>query len=463
MSKKAIALPANQSTLANDGLALIRTNCDAPFVMDMRPHWVNPNRISADAPVLSNGRSSNNGSHDPNGMEPSQPELRRHNASSFPMEDIPPEALRGINEPPTWVSSSRPPARRTSAFANRQHKPYKPKGTTMSAAAGTHAASAQHPNSTNPSRFWLGTYYPTAEEQLDYTTNGNIPELRMVTGSADIECWRGQWEMGGLGDKAGKLHVQFAVAFLAKCRAPQARVILGGDWGRFDGWLDVARSAAVWDYVKKEETRVQDIEDYGELTDNSGQRTDLDHVYAEIAKGVPIYDIAEQFPRQFMRNHAAIAKLCAMYDKPRPYGDCTVEIWWGVTGSGKSHKAFHTYPDAYRKSIPGKWWEGYRGQDTVIFEEFNPEEDKELKLPELLKILDKYPYQVEVKGASMQLKANRFIFTSNIDPSTWYKGHPQVPAFCRRISKVIKFALDRPQQELLELDGQIEFQGLHCT
>lgn len=376
------------------------------------------------------------------------------------MDTFPESALRASNAPPTWDSSSYAASRPTSSFANRQHKPYKPKGSTMSQARGNHAASASHPAATNPSRYWLGTYYPTPEEQQDYTTTANLPELRMVIDGGDITCFRGQWEMGGKGDKAGKLHVQFAVCFPAKCRAPQARSILGGKWGMFTGWLDVARSAAVWDYVKKEETRVADIPDWGELTDESGTRVDLDYVYAEIAKGVPIYEIAEQFPRQFMRNHAAISKLCAMYDKPRPYGDIHVEIWWGVTGSGKSHKAYHEYPDAYRKSIPGKWWEGYKGQETVIFEEFNPQEDKELRLPELLKILDKYPYQVEIKGASMQLKANRFIFTSNINPATWYSGHPQVPAFCRRINKVVNFALDREQQDLLQVTGQLESAGL---
>lgn len=316
--------------------------------------------------------------------------------------------------------------------------------------------------SANPTRFWLGTYYPTDDESKLYLDNGTIPPLRLDYEREDITCWRGQWEYGGKGDKDGRLHCQFAVAYRDQVRAPQARRIIGGEYGPFTGFLEPAFSKNVWDYVTKVDSRVKAIEGYGNLTDDSGARSDLDIIYAEIAQGTPIYDIMSRFPRQFMRNHAAISKLCAMYDKPRPYGPCTVEVWWGVTGSGKSHKAFHEYPEAYRKSIPGKWWEGYRGESTVVFEEFNPNEDKELRLPELLKILDKYPYQVEIKGASMQLKANTFVFTTNVDPRTWYDGHPQQPALARRINRVVHFALDRDEQEEYGVAGQIEYEGMRA-
>lgn len=387
-----------------------------------------------------------------------------------PMGDDESESKQAVGEggsPGFWSSASEPNRGHVSQFSNRKTG-YKPKGTSMSNARGNHVANSTSPMSTNPSKFWIGTYYPTPAEQANYLESSTLPEIRMNMGGAgDIDVWRGQWEMGGQGDKAGKLHVQFAVIFNMKVRAPQAKRILSnvcvdGDvcLFPFTGWLMPARSDSVWDYVTKPDTRVAKIPDFGECRDASGERSDLDYIYEKIATGSPIYEIMEQFPRQFMRNHAAISKLCAYYDTPRPFGDCTVEIWWGVTGSGKSHKAYHENKDAYRKSIPGKWWEGYKGEKTVIMEEFNPEEDKELRLPELLKILDKYPYQVEIKGTSVQLKANRFIFTTNIDPRLWYKGHPQQPALARRINKVKVFRLDREQQELAGTDGVIEFAGM---
>lgn len=296
-----------------------------------------------------------------------------------------------------------------------------------------------HPASANPTRYYIGTYFPSDEEQSEYKANESIPPLRLDIDREDITCWRGQWEYGGKSDKSGKLHCQFAVAFRDQCRVPQARRILGGPSGPFSGYLEPAFSKNVWDYVTKRESRIKSIQGTGSLVEEPGHRSDLDVLYEHIAQGMPLWDVMSRFPRQFMRNHAAVSKLCAMYDKPRPYADCTVEVWWGVTGAGKSHKAMFEHPEAYRKSIPGKWWEGYKGEHTVIFEEFNPDEDKELRMPELLKILDKYPYQVEIKGASLQLRANKFIFTTNIDPRKWYLGHPQMPALCRRVSKVLVF------------------------
>lgn len=394
----------------------------------------------------------------------------RENENDSSMADVqlePESAVRKSDASRFWSSATGSNQRHHTELSNRKSS-YKPKGTTMSRARSNHVANSTSPASTNPSKFWIGTYYCTPSEQEYYTLNGTLPDVRMNMGLAgDIDVWRGQWEMGGQGDKAGKLHVQFAVIFNMKVRAPQAKrilsnVVMDGEvcLFPFTGWLMPARSDSVWDYVTKEETRVAALPDYGECRDASGERSDLDYIYERIAAGAPIYEIMETFPRQFMRNHAAISKLCSYYDTPRPYGDIHVEVWWGVTGSGKSHKAFHDFPDAYRKSIPGKWFEGYRGQDTVIFEEFNPLEDKELRLPELLKILDKYPYQVEIKGASCQLKATKFIFTTNIDPRKWYEGHPQQPALHRRINGVTVFKLNYQQQVESGKSGIYNFIGI---
>lgn len=60
----------------------------------------------------------------------------------------------------------------------------------------------------------------------------------------------------------------------------------------------------------------------------------------------------------------------------------------------------------------------------------------------------------------MQLKANHFIFTTNMDPRKWYDGHPQQPALARRIGKVLRFTLNRDQQEVHGLSGVMEYAGM---
>lgn len=82
---------------------------------------------------------------------------------------------------------------------------------------------------------------------------------------------------------------------------------------------------------------------------------------------------------------------------------------WGPTGTGKSHSARERFPDAYIKN-KDRWWDGYKGQDNVIIEEWSPEE----KIEQRLKVwADKYPFRAEIKGGSMMIRPKRIIVTSN--------------------------------------------------
>ena len=49
-----------------------------------------------------------------------------------------------------------------------------------------------------------------------------------------------------------------------------------------------------------------------------------------------------------------------------------------------------------------KWWDGYKGEETVIFDDFK---GSSTKLHDFQTIIDRYPVQVEVKGAEVDLHA----------------------------------------------------------
>jgi len=49
----------------------------------------------------------------------------------------------------------------------------------------------------------------------------------------------------------------------------------------------------------------------------------------------------------------------------------TVFVFWGVTGSGKSHRAWsEAGVDAYSKCPRSKFWDGYQDQSNVVVDEF---------------------------------------------------------------------------------------------
>jgi len=52
-----------------------------------------------------------------------------------------------------------------------------------------------------------------------------------------------------------------------------------------------------------------------------------------------------------------------------------VEWYYGEGRIGKSWLAHQENPDAYRKSCYNKWWEGYSGETTVIYDEFTGKGD----------------------------------------------------------------------------------------
>lgn len=159
--------------------------------------------------------------------------------------------------------------------------------------------------------------------------------------------------------------------------------------------------------------------------------------------GSTLADIANTFPTSFIKFNRGIERLITIKTKDRdPNVEPKILIYWGESGTGKTRKAVEEFPEAYILTKPNAdgnlWWDNYSGQETVIFDEFYGW----IKYDLLLRVLDRYPLQVPIKGGFCKLTATRFIFTSNKDWKDWYPNIDDTSAFERRISewgKVTRF------------------------
>lgn len=130
-----------------------------------------------------------------------------------------------------------------------------------------------------------------------------------------------------------------------------------------------------------------------------------------------------------LRNHLL---LCRPQQRP----DINV-IWiYGEPGVGKSREAHGKMPEAYIKEPRTKWWNGYIMEKEVIIDDFGP---GGIDINHLLRWFDRYKCMVETKGGMIPLLADKFIITSNFEPSECFKDkdgvpHPQMDALYRRIT-----------------------------
>lgn len=183
------------------------------------------------------------------------------------------------------------------------------------------------------------------------------------------------------------------------------------------------------DYCKKDGK----YDEIGEII-TKGQRTDLKRAretWEETGKIRKI--IEEEVNIQTIRTIELVAKYC---EKER---DFKPEVIWicGDTGKGKSKLARELCAgeDTYYKDHT-KWWDGYDGHDNVVMDDFRA---SNMKLNELLKILDRYEHRIEQKGTFRQLLAKKIVITSVYHPNQAYRWDDEpCQQLLRRIDRIIE-------------------------
>jgi len=225
-------------------------------------------------------------------------------------------------------------------------------------------------------------------------------------------------------------HLQGYISFPERQRPSQIKKFLRR------AHLEIAKGNASQnqEYCKKG----GDFEEYGPQPAARGARTDLANLQERIKSGASRHDIRDEFFNLYVRYPKAIDNYIAELAAPRQW-ETNVVVYWGKTGAGKTRAVF-AFADVESIYVhPGdQWFDGYVGQPVALFDDFN---GSEFKLSYLLKLLDRYPMKVPVKGGFANWIPKNIFITSNKDPKEWYTGahEEQRKALFRRIKEIKHF------------------------
>lgn len=238
--------------------------------------------------------------------------------------------------------------------------------------------------------------------------------------SGPLQYLRGQREIGGT---TGYEHWQLLAVFKKKVTLRGVKQSFG------DGiHAELSRSDAADAYVWKEDTRVAGTQfELGERAIRRNVPTDWEKV-RENAKTRNFDDIP---PDIYIRCYANLCRIASDNDQPTAIVR-SARVFIGPTGTGKSRRAWEEATElAYVKNPRTKWWDGYKGEENVIIDEFRGGID----IAYLLIWLDRYPCRVEIKGSSMPLRARKFWICSNLMIEQWFPDcdYQTLDALRRRI------------------------------
>jgi DUF971 family protein len=182
----------------------------------------------------------------------------------------------------------------------------------------------------------------------------------------------------------------------------------------------------------------EDFEEYGIPVVKAGQRTDLMSMKAMIDEGKTELEVAEANFSCWANNYKALDRYRQMKSARRNWKTVVI-VLIGPTGVGKTRFVFDQPDDRelYVWNYSGRdvWFDGYYGQDRVLFDDFDW---GQIPYRMMLRLLDRYPCKVPVKGSWAEWKPRKIYITSNREINQWYPNE-DTSHLERRVTSIIRF------------------------
>lgn len=209
-----------------------------------------------------------------------------------------------------------------------------------------------------------------------------------------------------------------------------------------------------WKNDSKSDTSIKGtFEEWGEMPiEWQGARSDLDFLYQLVKDGKSNYEILEENPEYLLRltDIERVRQTVKAEEFRTIFRDMEVTYIWGRTGTGKTRYVMEQqgYAAVYRVTEYEHPFDGYAGQETLVLDEYR----SQLKISELLNLLDGYPLELRCRYANKTACFTKVYIISNLSlqaqypiiqceqPETWQ-------ALLRRIHHIIEY---RPKEEIYE-------------
>lgn len=255
----------------------------------------------------------------------------------------------------------------------------------------------------------IGTY--TEEREADYVVYGR--------------------EVG----ESGTPHLQGFILFAAKKRLSGVKELFLPAKPHLERMRGTKQQAIA--YCKKD----GDIYEAGSIGDSDGCPDSLLGVREAIRNGESLSRIVGEHFGVYLRYRSGIERAIQL---SIPVRDFVTEVrwYWGLPGTGKSHRSFAEATEIgggsgtvhFAADVSCKWFNGYDPSEhkTVIFDDF----DGSATFSLLLRLFDRYPCQVPTKGGFVQWRPEVVFISSNFSPRDLYGQERNFDALLRRLTVV---------------------------
>lgn len=228
--------------------------------------------------------------------------------------------------------------------------------------------------------------------------------------------------------QSGTPHLQGYLELPKKQRLVALKQFDGLDGAHFERRRGTGQEAI--DYCKKD----GNFFEFGQ-PQRPGRRRDLERVRAALDNGSTVLQAVGDDFGLFLQYRKGLDAYRKSRILPRAWKTINI-VYWGPTGTGKTRWVFDCCMDralfVYAGSSPTSvWFDGYDGHELVLFDDFRGHET--IKFEYLLRLLDRYPMQVPVKGGFCEWAPRKVYITSNTPPDKWYPDIPDCRPLWRRL------------------------------